>query len=158
MAEQENKLPVGCFAPPLTDATLAEYEQMIAGLGDDRAEIKDYMRQCLDCVRRWWDLPESKRTDGKTFDIRHKGKPHTFRTVPLENAHVEALWDATPWMNELVAMERVFDTLPHGTIEVNNRCEVVDAAAHDLRNAAFHLLWHAKELTLDREPLTSDKL
>jgi hypothetical protein len=30
--------------------------------------------------------------------------------------------------------------------------------AGELRNAAFHLLWFCKELTLDREPLTVDKL
>lgn len=28
----------------------------------------------------------------------------------------------------------------------------------EIRDAAFHLLWHCKEITLDREPLTSDKL
>ncbi len=35
---------------------------------------------------------------------------------------------------------------------------VVDAKAKRLRDAAFHLLWHCKEITTDREPMTADKL
>lgn len=35
---------------------------------------------------------------------------------------------------------------------------VVDAAQKELRDACFHLVWFAKELTMDREPMTNDMI
>ncbi len=35
--------------------------------------------------------------------------------------------------------------------------KVFDSLAGDIRNAAYHLLWYARELTKDREPRTKDK-
>ncbi len=168
-------LPVACFAPPLTDELLARYESLIAGLSPEQAELQDALRQCLACVKAWWELPASGRKDGERFDIGHRGEKSSFRVTALESEHVTRLWDVTPWMRELLALEELFSALPTGTREVpvtvpitgrdghpatrvETRVEVIDQAAYDLRNAAFHLLWHAKEITLDREPLTSDVL
>lgn len=137
-------IPVACFAPPLTDELLANYETLVATLPAERAELKDAMQQCLACVKAWWELPASTRTDGETFDIRHRGEKRKYTVTPLESEQVQRLWDVTPWMRELVAIEPLFDALP--------------LAEKELRDAACHLLWHAKEITLDREPLTSDKL
>ena len=141
-----NQIPVACFAPPLTDKLLASYRGLIDGLGPDQAEVKDALQQCLRCVEAWWALPESKRQDGARFKTLHRGQEITYHAQPLEAEHVRALWDVTPWMKELNLLSNAQDT------------GLFDGLEGDLRNAAFHLLWHAKEITLDREPLTSDKL
>lgn len=144
--DQSNKIPVACFAPPLTDELLARYEALIADLKDpQQAELHDAMQTCLACVKAWWELPESTKK-GKKWAIKNgaTGEDLEYREVPLEEAHVKQLWDVTPYMRELQALEPLFDALP--------------LSPPELRNAAFHLLWHAKEITLDREPLTQDKL
>lgn len=137
----DNTIPVACFAPPLTEETLAKYESMIAGI--ENAEIKDAMQSCFCCVQAWWQLPESKRKDGKKWTIKNRGRDTEYVETPLENEHVVSLWDVTPWDRECDSMAALFDTIP-----------VVDP----IRNAAYHLLWHCKEITRDREPLTADKL
>lgn len=139
-------LPVACFAPPLTDETLARYRGLV-GQYAGPAEVKDALASLLACVAAWWELPESKPTDAPKLAIKHRGKDITVPVVPLEPEYVKALDPVTPWMREIDTLSNggdtgLFDTLPAG----------------ELRDAAFHLLWHAKELTLDREPLTMDKL
>ena len=67
--------------------------------------------------------------------------------TPLSQSLIETLWDVTPWMRELDLLstpraDGLFDGLPSG----------------ELRDMAFHLLWHVKEITLDREPMTRDKV
>ncbi len=142
---QSNTIPVACFAPPLSDETLAQYAALIGGLPAERAELADALRQCLACVQAWWALPESSLR-GKRWQLRNTatGQDVEYLETPLEAAHIQALWDVTPWMRELLAIEPLFDAIPLGEKQ--------------LRDAAFHLLWHAKEITLDREPLTKDKL
>lgn len=140
-----NQIPTACFAPPLTDEKLAEYKRLASGCQD--AEVKDAMETLLKCVEKWWELPESKRKDGDRFSIVHKGKKANYEVTPLEEDHVKELWEVTPWMRELNLLSNgadngLFDKIPGGS----------------LRNAAFHLLWLCKEITLDREPLTQDKL
>lgn len=132
-------IPVACFAPPLNDALLARYETHIAAVDDD--ELRDCLRTLYRCVAAWWQLPDSTRPAKRwEFD---RGKT-LGEEVPLEDEHVEALWEVTPWMRELLAMEPLLDAIP--------------VAQPDLRNMAFHLLWHCKEITLDREPMTTERL
>lgn len=172
------QMPTACFAPDLTDETLAKYKHIAANCGNP--EVKDIMEQCLTCVEAWWELPESTRKDSQRFTILHRGQPGHFEVTPLEEEHIKQLWDVTPWMRELMSMEAVVNALPSGTAErpavrrsrVNNRRTgdvtevevnvmegvVVDQAAFDLKNAAMHLIWYCKELTLDREPLTQARL
>lgn len=59
----------------------------------------------------------------------------------LPEAEVKRIWDYVPWDHECEALKPLFETLPTGP----------------LRNAAFHLLWYAVELTQDREPATTDR-
>jgi hypothetical protein len=179
-------IPTACFAPELNDNMLARYRELIENLDAvEQAELKDALLICLVCVEAWWELPVSKRTDGDRYAIKHRGTNTSFVVTPLEEQHVAYLWEVTPWMRELLAMEPLFDALPSGTICVGQKVvgveqaehklesgvivpyerftkvddiRVVDEAAYELRNAAQHLLWHAKEITLDREPLTQDKL
>jgi len=140
---QTNAMPVACLAPPLTDEKLATYKAMADGCDD--AEVKDAMQTLLACVEKWWELPESKRR-GSVYTVKHKGKDAEFPVVPMEAEHVKALWDVTPWMRELDLLSNIAGS------------GVFDRLKGPIRDAAFHLLWHAKEITLDREPITQDKL
>lgn len=138
-------LPVACFAPPLTDETLARYRELV-GQYAGPVEVKDALASLLACVSAWWELPESKPGDAPKLAIKHRGKDITVPVVPLEEQHVKALDPVTPWMREL-------DTLSN-----REATGLFDGLTGPLRDAAFSLLWHAKELTLGREPITQDKL
>lgn len=124
----------GSFAPPLTDELLDKYELLAnAATGP----VRDGMLVCLRCCRKWWDLPES------TGD----GRPHPSGRgviVDLDAEFAEQLDEHIPWQHEIAALQGLFDGL--------------DPAGKELRNAAFHLLWHVIELNNDREPMTADKI
>lgn len=125
----------GSFAPPLSDELLDKYQALIA---QSQGAIKDTLTTLLTCCRKWWELPES--VGGGNAHPSGRGF-----IVELDHAIKESLWDLIPWPHEIKAMESLLNTLdPIGQ--------------KDLRNAAFHLLWHVKELDLDREPITTDKL
>lgn len=142
-----SQIPVACFAPPMTEEKLTQYTSLIDAL--PAGAVREAMSTLMACVKAWWALPESKRpvpADGR-FTIRHQGRDVTYGATPLEEEHVKKLWDVTPWLHEMAGLSTpndngLFDSLPLG----------------DLRNAAFHLLWHCREITLDREPITLDKL
>lgn len=136
----------GSFAPPLTDKMLADYGAMIADV-DPQTEMGEALRTCMKCVKAWWDVPVSS---GGTFN--HPGNPFMIGGQPvhvlvheMDEGTKTALWDSTPWMAELAHYGKLFDELHPGS-------------QRDLRNCAFHLLWHCKEICSDREPLTMDKL
>lgn len=137
-------IPTACFAPELTDELVSKYTTLIAACDND--EVKEAGMECLACVKKWWELPESQRKDVEVFNTLHgpadNRKLHKYELQPLEEVHVKELWDVVPWQSECERMGKLFDT-------------VTDTA---LRNALFHLLWFCTELTLDREPLTRDKL
>jgi hypothetical protein len=145
-----NKLPVACFAPPLTDELLAGYHELVDAL--DPSPVRDALTELLVCVDAWWELPVSTRSDVERLKIRHQGTLINVVITPLEAEQITALYDVTPWDYELDALSNpapsqggkpgLFDDLPEG----------------DLRNAAFHLLWYAREITRDREPLTAETL
>lgn len=124
----------GSFAPPLSDERLQEIATLIDGVQD--AQIKDGMRTCYDCVAKWWEIPESKGTE-----LKLHGSGGAFVT-DLDEESKEALFDLIPWEDELDVIQARFD-------------RITDKAT---RNAAFLLLWFVKELNLDREPTTNDRL
>lgn len=138
----------GTFAPPLTDDLLVRYQQLYEALPRD-SQIRDAMAQLHTCCKLWWELPESG----------HPGVPHPVGpmegldgkrykaplVISLEDDHMEQLWESIPWKTDLDAMGVLFDSLNPVTQK-------------QLRDAAYHLLWHAKELEKDREPITKDKL
>lgn len=139
---QSSQIPVACFAPALTDAALSKYESVVGSVQDQR--LRDALSVCLECVKAWWAIPESKRRDGRRFMIVHKGNLVSYSEVPLEEEQVKSLWSSTPWMDELLLIQSLFDDIP-----LSNK---------EIRDCAFHLLWHCKEISLDREPMTVDKL
>lgn len=140
-----NRLPVACIAPALNETTLAVYGAEVNAL--EPSELKDTLLRLYRCVENWFRLPESKRTDVKQWEFTNgtTGEKLTCKDQPLEEEHIMALWDTTPYMRELVAMEPLLDSIDLVTDK-------------SLRDMVFHLLWFAKELTLDREPMTTDKL
>lgn len=137
-----DRLPVACFASPLTDEQLKMYRTAVDQMS--LSPVKDALNECLVGIEVWWKLPESTRTDVDRFHIKRQGKDKTFAVVPLEEKHVEELFALIPWDYEIDAMQKLFNDIP--------------TEQKELRDMAFHLLWHARELCLDREPLTQDKL
>jgi len=148
----------GAFAPPLTDELLAKYRTTIDDM--PAGPIKDALDSLLPCCEEWWDLPEPNGT---------KTKPHPVGVgtiVSLQDDHKHVLDEHIPWEHELKAIQDLFDALPTGVTPPGQeqfvygvrRAVVIDPAAKALRDMAFHLLWHVRELDFGREPLTADKL
>lgn len=126
----------GSFAPPLNAAKLAEYRALAESASP---EVKDAMLGLCKMMAAWHQQPVSALP----------GKPHpaTARAniVLLEPPTIKELWEHVPWPKECNYMAELFEEIPNDTQK-------------PLRDAAFHLLWFAKELSIDREPLTADKL
>ncbi len=127
----------GSFAPPLTDAKLADYKALADAL--PVSPVRDAMERLLACCHAWWELPESAGTPS----IPHAGGTGT--VVLLSPGNRQAMFDHIPWAAELDLFATLFEGIDNTTQK-------------PLRDAAHHLLWHAREFDLDREPLTSDKL
>jgi len=125
----------GCFAPPLSDELLVKYRGIIDTL--PASAIKDAMAALYVCCAKWWELPDSLGTR-----VFHPSIPVMIMPISAENAAL--LEQHIPWKEELESMQVMFNGIPTDQT--------------DLRDAAFHLLWHIKELERDREPLTTDKL
>lgn len=147
-AKYEGKpIPFACMAPALTDETLDRYRQLAAAAA---GPVRDSMLACLVAIGHWWELPDSSRTDGDRLKLLRRaaaGEPRSetvYELVPLEETHKDQLDDLIPWPHEIAAMQGLFDTIP--------------VEQKELRDAAFHLLWHLKELDLGREPATLDRL
>lgn len=123
----------GSFAPPVDDQKLSHYEALMAAVED--RQVREYGESLLKMLRTFRASPDSKA----------KSKPHPSgrgTITPLEQAEIDRIWDFVPWPEECDAIDVVFERLPSG----------------DVRNAAYHLLWFARELSIDREPCTCDKL
>ena len=146
--------PVVCHAPPLTDELLQRYADLVVH-APIPPRTRDAINICLECVLAWWNVPESTER-GDVWESRTAdGRKLTFDEVPFSEDLIATLDLQTPWLEECQMYQQLFDALPTGR---QGDGPVTDQAACELRNAAFHLLWHALEITHDREPLTSDKL
>ena len=121
----------GSVAPALTDEKLASYKSLVEST-DPATKVGDYLRIVQRCVARWWELPES---DSEERQLHRSGSG---QVIPLTDPLKKELFDLIPWEEELTAIQNEFETLPNGV----------------LRDCAFHLLWHVRELNLDREPIT----
>lgn len=122
----------GSFAPPIDAEKLAAYEALVPS---DNRQVADHMTRLIAMVRKFQETPES----------RLAGTPHPVKgtVVPLEEAEIQRIWDYVPYEEECNAIGLVFEK---------------QLTAGYVRDAAFHLLWYAYELTKDREPMTADKL
>lgn len=136
MAKKLNPRIGGSFAPPLTDSKISQYKSLIES--QTSGPLKDSLTTLLKCCEHWYNIPESEGTQVRDHPSG------VGNIVPLDEVSMEALDDDIPWEHELNAIQGLCDAIP--------------VSEKELRDAAFHLLWHVKELNLDREPLTADKL
>lgn len=122
----------GSFAPTIDEQKLAEYRTIASAVEDRQAA--QYMTDLCDMVELFKQTPDSTES----------GVPHPVIgvIVPLAQEEIDRIWDAVPWPQECDVIGEVFETL-------------TDPAQ---RNAAFHLLWYARELSVDREPLTKERI
>lgn len=144
----------GCFSPPLTDELLLEYRSLIATAAEP---VRGAARQLLAMADAFLETPRStERPEILPMVAMKDGQVITKAECrPLEDAEVERMWDLVPWKDE-AARNR------HGAFD-DDHCDQYGELfeglpAGDLRNAAFHLLWYARELARDREPMTNDLL
>jgi hypothetical protein len=133
----------GSFAPPI-DAETLEYYRELAGGAHPR--VADAMEGLLEMADLYLAAPAPKK--GAKAAKADAGKPHpsglgSVHSLPKEE--VDRLWDAVPWQEEVEMLGKVFDRID-------------PAKDKALRDAAFHMLWLAQELTLDRRPITSDQV
>jgi hypothetical protein len=92
-------------------------------------------------IEAFRETPESKR---EAFDHPVGQLSETGRTpsvIPLEAVEVERIKQHVPSDEDCNLISSVFRRLRGET-----------------RNAAYHLLWFARELSQGREPITQDKL
>lgn len=125
----------GSFAPPLNAGKVTAYRALAATAPPAVAEA---MGKLCDMVDLFQQTPASAKP----------GRPHPVgigTIVELEDGEKERIFDAVPWAHENRMYAELFDGIDARTDK-------------PLRDAAFHLLWFAVELTNDREPLTADRL
>lgn len=136
----------GTFAPPIDAELLSSYRKIAAGLPD--SPVADGIRKLCDMVETFQQTPASP-LQGTPHPVGRVRTPAGIigvpMIVPLEESEVKRIWDAVPWEHEIDALGKVFDSIPNETDKPT-------------RDAAFHLLWFARELSLDREPMTTDRL
>lgn len=125
----------GSFAPEITEDLLSQYSSLIQET-NSKTIIGDCLRKLLKPVLTWWELPEST---GPTSGLHQSGRGIL---QPLDEAIQKELWEDLPWDEELKVIQEAIEQI----------------TSKDLRNAAFHLLWYVKELNLDREPLTLQRV
>ena len=136
----------GCFAKPITPECLQRYKLVAATASPPI--VKEWLEKLIVMYEVFQETPESA----------NPGVPHQSGTgtiVPLEEAEIQRIWDHVPYKEELDMIQALFDKLPSGR---NEHGAVIDKRAEELREVAFHLLWYAVELCLDRQPCTTDRL
>lgn len=136
---------VACIAPEFTDELLAKYKDMI-DLLDPRSQVRDILEKLFRCAMEWWNYRESTEKSVVRATGTDITRGPNVRLQMLDEEAKNQFFDFVPWMDELNAYGEVLDReFPHPARETE-------------RNAAFHLLWLAKELCLDREPITKDRI
>ena len=122
----------GSFAQPLSIEKVAAYRELAKQAG---VEIREAMESLCTMVEVFHETPKSKLQG-----FQHPSGTGTI--VQLEDAEIQRIWDHVPWPRECDSMGVLFDSLTDKPV----------------RDAAYHLLWYARELAMDREPITTDTL
>lgn len=129
------KIIGGSFAPPLPPEKLNSYTELA---NTATPEVKEIMLKLIAMIKHFNLTPSSLLV----------GTEHATKLaliIPLEDKEIERIWDVVPWEYEIDAYSKVCDAISNETHK-------------QLRDAAFHLIWFARELYADREPITNDKL
>jgi hypothetical protein len=90
----------GAFAPPLNDALLAEYREIIDAMPGSPA--KDAMDELYACVMKWWELPQSERAPIVG--------PHS-PIVMLDKGISKKLDPYVPWQETLDYLKELFQKI-----------------------------------------------
>ncbi len=125
------------MAPDITTTKLATYRELAATA---EPSVKEVMARLCDMVEHFRKTPESK-LPGSPVQFMNAGNKIAI-AVPLEPDEILRIWDHVPYQDEIDVYGARFEKIPQS----------------DLRDAAFHLLWFATELTKDREPMTREKV
>ena len=150
----------GSFAKPITDQDLVTYKQLADSCTDPQSA--GYMRDLIKMMEEFRKTPKS--TQPGTPHLSGRGT-----IIPLEPAEIKRIDPVVPWASECDLMGKCFAKLPVGDENLppgEYTAAQLEAHANTLndydsgrvRNAAYHLLWYARELTNDREPITTDTL
>lgn len=125
----------GSFAPPLPPEKLESFKELAA---KSEPQTRAYMEELIHMVEVFRETPAS----------RQPGTPHPAglgQVVMLEEDEIKRIDHVVPWPEEIELMSAVFNKLDPATDKPT-------------RDAAYHLLWFARRLAKDREPITNDKL
>jgi hypothetical protein len=126
----------GSFAPRLDAAGVDRYRALAA---DAPPAVRDAMLPLCDAVAAY--LGVGDRAAGRA--VPHPCGYGLIKKLPGDA--LESLDPHVPWPRELAALAEAFDGID-------------PAADKPLRDAAYHLLWYATELSLDRHPITADTI
>jgi len=131
---------ITCFAPPLSPGKIGAYRALAEGCGNRRC--KQEMLALIKMVEVSRETPESSIPA-----INHPigVLPSTGRVpqvIPLEQQEIDRIQDLVPTGDDCDLISSVFKQLEDT----------------ETKNAAYHLLWFARELSQNREPITQDKL
>lgn len=150
----------GMFAPPLNPSTLSSYKSLASSCSDPK--IKEFMLKLCDAVDAHHDEEDSDETPAP--------HPSGLGTITnLTKDSIKRMWDKVPWPEECDMYQKAFDELPLEAQDSENTRLIQEhkesggkglptSFKPTIRSAAYHLLWYAKELAEDRQPLTNDKL
>lgn len=135
---------VACLAPALTEEKLAKWQELINNL-QMGSELRDALETLFKCVEAWWNARES--TEKHVVAATGAGfvSGPDVRLQKFDGELKDLLFETTPWMKELKLYDDLLESI-HPESE------------KELRDAAFHMLWFAKEICNDREPLTLDRI
>lgn len=164
----------GSMAPNIDEAKLKAYE---ASVNDAKTSLAPYLSEIgdsdfvgkiqwtagelLKMVRKFQETGQSKEPAKEHLALKGKvrkdGTPvNAAVLIPLEKEEIKRIWDFVPWDYEIDSYAQLFEKLPTGSVEEGQKSRVLDPKAKELRTACFHLLWYARELYLDREPVTRE--
>lgn len=158
----------GSFAPALTPEKIKEYR---VAAEDAEPEVKGAILELCDMADAFLGKARS--------DL--PGTPHPSERglmIPLRKNVMEEIEPLVPWPWQCSAIQTLFNELPDGITERTEWIDapkslknpngegkvakvvnvVTDQKAYAIRQAAFHLLWYAKELTIDRQPMTKEEI
>jgi hypothetical protein len=131
---------LACAAPSLDAGKLKSYLDLAKASDPQTA---DAMGSLITMVEMHLDRPKASAKANAPASTPHPSGIGVIEPLPEEE--VKRLWDVVPWEEELEMYGKIFDRI---SPETNK----------PLRDAAFHLLWYGRELFLDREPITQDRI
>lgn len=126
-----------CIADAITLDKLNVYRDLLKKALSPR--LYEYAYKLLSMVERFLETPESSQPLQK-IRVDLGTELAALPAKALDPEEYERMFDYVPWEDEIEMMSQAFEALPTG----------------DVRNACFHLIWYARELTRDREPMTKE--